>query len=94
MRTRRDSIRPKLLPAKPYIFPSYKEDAPILVNNLVPEPTPKEQKNMDKQTKTKDKLAGEDKEDTSEEQKGKKKEEETKGKEEDNLEESDSDLIY
>ena len=61
----------------------------------MPEPAPKRGENIDtcRQTKTKDKPAGEDKEDTSEVQKGEKKEENTKAVE-DYLEESDSNLIY
>ena len=67
----------------PIYIPSYEEDAPTLVNNLVPEPTSKEEKNSvtSRKTKTKDKPAGEGKEDTSEEQKWEKKEEKTKAKE-------------
>ena len=86
---------PKYYQPSPIYIPSYKEDVQTLVNNLVPEPTPKEEKDIDtsRWTKTKDKPAGEDKEDISKEQKGEKKEEETKA-EEHYLEDSDSDLIY
>ena len=83
------------LPSPIYV-PSYGEDAPTLVDNLVPEPTPEEERNIDtsRQTKTKDKPAEEDKEDTNKEKKGEKKEVETRAEEEDYPEESDSDIIY
>ena len=40
MRTIKNSIRPKPLPTSPICVPSYEEeDAPTLVNYLIPEPT-------------------------------------------------------
>ena len=37
-----------LLPLSPIYIASYKEDAPTIVNNLVPEATPEEKTNMDR----------------------------------------------
>ena len=80
----------------PIYVPRYKEDTPTLVDNLLPEPTPEEERNIatSRQTKTNDKQAGEDKVDTNKEKKGEKKQEETRSEEEDYLEESDCDLMY
>ena len=40
-------------PPGPIYMASYEEDTPTLVNNLVPEPTPKEKKDTDKKEENK-----------------------------------------